>query len=157
MKIGEVTNLEAAEHSFIVILHHANLIMTWPYHGDFAPMTEDTDGEASLPGPRLRKRGPRSAAAKSERMAASNRRAEVREAPAESSFVFSKEKFRISHVNIRGWISHAAELAARIRQMEDRPDLICVNETSLDRTIAHITLEGYALIARLDRSDGRKC
>ena len=83
--------------------------------------------------------------------------AEVREAPAESSFVFSKEKFRILHVNIRGWISHAAELAARIRQMEDRPDLICVNETFLDRTIAHITLEGYALIARLDGSDGRKC
>ena len=40
--------------------------------------------------------------------------------------------------------------------MEDRPDLICVNETFLDRTIAHITLDGYALIARLDKSDGRK-
>ena len=112
---------------------------------------------ASLPGPRLRKRGPRSAAAKSERMAASNRRAEVREAPAESSFVWREAKFRMLHVSIRGLISHVAELAARIRQMEDRPDLICVNETFLDRTIAHITLEGYALIARLDRSDGRKC
>ena len=44
MKIGEVTNLEAAEHSFIVIPHHANLIMTWPYHGEFAPTTEETDG-----------------------------------------------------------------------------------------------------------------
>ena len=56
-------------------------------------------------------------------------------------------------MNIRGWISHATELAARIRQMQERPNVICVNETLIDRTIEHITLEGYALIARLDRSD----
>ena len=32
-----------------------------------------------------------------------------------------------------------------------------MNETFLDRTIEHISLEGYALIARRDRADGRKC
>ena len=83
--------------------------------------------------------------------------AQEQETPADSSFVWSEAKFRILHVNIRGWISHAAELAARIRQMQERPDLICVNETFLDRTVEHIILEGYTVIARLDRSDGRKC
>ena len=41
--------------------------------------------------------------------------------------------------------------------MDEKPDLICVNETFLSRAIEHISLEGYELIARRDRSDGRKC
>ena len=105
----------------------------------------------------MRKRGPRSAAARSERRAESNKRAEELEAPNESSFVLSDATFRVLHVNIRGWISHAAELAARIRKLQERPDLIRVKETFLNRTIEHITLEGYVLIARLGRSDGRNC
>ena len=31
------------------------------------------------------------------------------------------------------------------------------NETFLNRTLEHITLEGYVLFARLDISDGRNC
>jgi hypothetical protein len=127
--------------------------MTWPYQGSFVP----TDGEASHPGPRLRKRGPRSADAMSARRAANNRRTEDRVQPTEENVVWNDAKFRALHVNIRGWISHAAELLARIRLMNEKPDLICVNETFLDRTIEYISLEGYALIARRDRADGRKC
>ena len=41
--------------------------------------------------------------------------------------------------------------------MGQKPDLICVNETFLNRTTEHISIEGYSLIARRDRSDGRKC
>ena len=75
---------------------------------NFAPNPEATDGEAANPGPRMRRRGPRSAASKSERRAASNRRAQEQETPAESSFDWNDAKFWILHVNIRGWISHAA-------------------------------------------------
>ena len=137
--------------------HGFSPVMCASHDANFAPNPEETDGEAANPGPRMRRRGPRSEASKSERRAAGNRRAQEQETPADSSFVWSEAKFRILHVNIRGWISHAAELAARIRQMQERPDLICVNETFLDRTVEHIILEGYTLIARLDRSDGRKC
>ena len=131
--------------------------MTWPYYGIFAPTAVETDGEASHPGPRLRKRGPRSAVAISERRAANSRRHEDRVRPTEESAIWNNAKFKILHVNIRGWISHAAELLARIRLMNEKSDLICVNETFLDRTIEHISFEGYALIARRDRADGRKC
>ena len=72
----------------------------------------------------------------------------------DSNFDSKESRFRIWHINIRRWTSHAAELTARIRQMDKKLDLICVNETFLNRAIAHIT---YKLIARRDRSDGRKC
>ena len=65
-------------------------------------------------------------------------------------------KFRVLHVNIRGWMSHVAELVARLRRMKEKPDLICVNETFLDRTLEYLTLEGYTLVARRDRNDGRQ-
>ena len=64
-------------------------------------------------------------------------------------------KFRVLHVNIKGWISHAAELVAKLRRLTEKPDLICVNETALNRIIEHLTLRGYSLVARRDRSDGR--
>ena len=65
-------------------------------------------------------------------------------------------KFRALHVNIRGSISHAAELTARLRRLQEKPYLICVNETLLDRTVEHLTLEGYLLVARRDRNDRRQ-
>ena len=128
------------------------------YSGNFAPSPTQSDGEAANPGPRFRKRGPRSALAK-ERRAANVRRVLKRaeDVALDGSDGWSDAKFRILHVNIRGWTSHAAELTARIRLMGQKPDLICVNETFLNRTTEHISIEGYSLIARRDRSDGRKC
>ena len=41
--------------------------------------------------------------------------------------------------------------------MDQKPDLVCANETSLNHAIEHISLECYSLIAGRDKSDGRKC
>ena len=43
------------------------------------------------------------------------------EHPVEREF-WRDMKFRALHVNIRGWISHAAELTARLRRLQDKPD-----------------------------------
>ena len=44
---------------------------------------------------------------------------------------------------------------ARLRRLREKPDLICLNETCLDRTVERLMLEGYSRVARRDRSDGR--
>ena len=59
-------------------------------------------------------------------------------------------------INIKRSTSHATELTAKIRRINGKPDLIFVNDTFLNQTIAHITLEGYELIARRCTSDRRK-
>ncbi len=61
----------------------------------------------------------------------------------------------IMHCNIRGWISHNAELAAVVRRLDRKPLLACLNETFLDKAVQQISLEGYSLIGRRDRRDGR--
>ena len=128
------------------------------YVGEFGPSTIETDGEASHPGPRMRKRGPRSQAASALRLDRRSRRADVANSneTTEERHTWQDMKFRVLHVNIRGWVSHVAELAARLRRMKEKPNLICVNETFLDRTLEHRTLEGYTLVARRDRNDGRQ-
>ena len=63
----------------------------------------------------------------------------------------------ILHVNIQGFVSHAAELSARIQMMVIKPSIICLNETFLDASIKSVTLEGYELVGRRDRRDGREC
>ena len=78
----------------------------------FAPAPEETDGEASNPGPRQRRRGPRSADAKERRPERS------------SAQVFADETLSILHVNIRGFTTHEAELTAMIRNLEFFPPLL---------------------------------
>jgi hypothetical protein len=41
--------------------------------------------------------------------------------------------------------------------MDIKPSIICLNETFLDVSIQSISLEGYELIGRRDRRDGREC
>ena len=52
--------------------------------------------------------------------------------------------------------SKLAELVARIRTAEQRPTILCINETFLDKATQHVSLEGYELIARQDRDDGQE-
>ena len=106
----------------------------------------------------MRKRGPRSQAASASRLDRRSRRAYAANSDetTEERHIWQDMKFRVLHVNIRGWISHVAELVARLRRLQEKPDLICVNETFLDRTVEHLTLEGYTLVARRDRNDGRQ-
>ena len=95
---------------------------------NFARNPQTTDGEAANPGPRMRRRGPRSADAIDRRAS----RQRLSSAPvSDSNCDWTESRFRILHINIRGWTSHAAELTARIRQMDEKPDLIYVNETFL--------------------------
>ena len=65
--------------------------------------------------------------------------------------------FSVLHVNIRGFMSKVAELTARLRLLKSSPTLVCLNETFLDASTKEVELEGYVLVARRDRRDGRQC
>ena len=60
-------------------------------------------------------------------------------------------------VNIQSLLKNSAELQATVRLMHQKPDIIFLNETWLDRSIAEIPLEGYVCVARTDRRNGQKC
>jgi hypothetical protein len=68
-----------------------------------------------------------------------------------------KEQMMILHVNIQGLLSGLTELTARIRLIKIKPTLVCLNETFLDKSVQSVALEGYRVISRRDRDDGRKC
>ena len=73
--------------------------------------------------------------------------------PTESNAV-SVEQFSFFLINLRGFVSHNAELAAVIEELSF-PSFICVNETLLpgERAMPNIVLDGYSLVSRLDRRD----
>ena len=121
---------------------------------DHSPSPSATDGEASNPGQRLRRREPRSKDAVSRRRTKfldrePNQKAETAR--------IGNEDFEVLHVNIQGFRNSEVELSARIRLMPRKPDIVCLNETFLDASTKEVGLEGYSLAARRDRSDGRQC
>ena len=65
--------------------------------------------------------------------------------------------FQILHCNIRGMLSHRAELNAQIQLLHRPPAMICINETFLDESVTdgQILVTGYRLVSRRDRADGR--
>jgi hypothetical protein len=66
--------------------------------------------------------------------------------------------FSVYHINIQGYSPrHAAELAAALRLLKSLPDVVCVSESFLDRSTQQVDLEGYSVISRRDRDDGRRC
>ena len=62
--------------------------------------------------------------------------------------------FQIMNVNLHGYISHMAELECHLR--ESQPDVLAITDFCLDKSAVHVHLEGYVLISRLDRRDGRR-
>ena len=58
------------------------------------------------------------------------------------------------HVNLRGFLSHSAELSAHL-DLLDRPHFLGCTETLLDASVKHISLPGYLLAHRLDRRGGK--
>ena len=68
--------------------------------------------------------------------------------------VFDQTQFSVLQVNIRGIIKNLAELSARLRLVTMMPDVLCLNETWLDRTTKHLDIEGYECVARRDRRGG---
>ena len=65
--------------------------------------------------------------------------------------------FSLLHCNIRGFLSHRAELEGQLQLLSEAPALVCVNETFLDESVGDdvVSLGGYKLAARRDRHDGR--
>ena len=58
-------------------------------------------------------------------------------------------------INIRGFLSHQAELEAYLAVSEPTSALLYLNETFLDKSIKNISISNYTLISRRDRDDGR--
>ena len=78
------------------------------------------------------------------------------EAPCQAGASQFKD-FSLLHCNIRGFISHRAELEGQLRLLPSLPSVICLNETFLDESTAdaQLWLTGYNLLSRRDRRDGR--
>ena len=66
------------------------------------------------------------------------------------------EEFTVLHSNVRGFISRVAELSARLRLMKSKPSVLCLTETLADKGFPTVRIEGYKLISRHDRADGRQ-
>ena len=111
---------------------------------DWSPNAAETDGEAANPGPRLRRRGPRSADACARRLARNTF------TQSGAPWLFG-DAAQILHYNIRGWVSHSAELTAVLRSLPALPTIVVLTETWLTDAFEEPTLEGYNLVARRDR------
>ena len=57
-------------------------------------------------------------------------------------------------LNVRGYISHTAEVTALLRQMFDKPFIVTLNETFLNKAIENVKFECYQVLARRNR-DGQ--
>ena len=55
------------------------------------------------------------------------------------------------HLNLRGYISHIAEVTALLREMRRKPLIVTLNETFLSKAIENVELEGYQVLARRNR------
>ena len=117
-------------------------------------------GEASHPGPgqfRQHRRGKRS-------VEASERRCTRYRAPvtqdgvhADASTYFENgvqdSSWVIWHANVQGLRSKTTQIEARIQLAERPPQVLCFNETFLDRSVGNVTITNFTLVARRDRSN----
>ena len=103
-------------------------------------------GEASNPGPRLRRRGPRSFQA---RAAREGRRAtpSSTDTPMESG----EPSLNMLHLNLRGHLSRVARIIALSRDLPAKPFLVNLNETFLTKAVAQVKLDAYQVLARRNR------
>ena len=70
-----------------------------------------------------------------------------------SSSPVTFSEITILHMNIRGFLSHLAELEIYIDNLPNRPSIITLNETFLDKSVEHIQISGYLLVSRRDRTE----
>ena len=63
----------------------------------------------------------------------------------------------ILQINVRGLVSHAAEVMGRLRLLPGLPMLLCFNETFLNKSVGELAIEWYACVSLWDRDDGRDC
>ena len=88
-------------------------------------------GEAAHPGPRLRRRGPRSL---DSRTARRNREGPVSDIPKFEPESCEKG-LTMLHLNLRSYISHIAETTALLRAIKEKPLRVCLNETFLHKAV----------------------
>ena len=108
-------------------------------------------GEAARQGPRLRCRGLRSCDSRAGR----RRRGEELSSSALVTFETQHECretcSEMLHFNLRGYISHIAEVTVLLREMRCKPFIVTLNETFLRKAIDNVKLEGCQIFARRDR------
>ena len=102
-----------------------------------------SEADAVEEGKRRRHRGPRSWEARQRRLGRTK------------PYTIGHEEFTILHSDVRGFISRVAELSARLRLMVSKPSVLCLTETRADKGLPSMRTEGYTLISRRDRDDGR--
>ena len=113
-----------------------------------APSTVETDGEAANPGPRVRRRGPRSEDAAGRRR---ERWLNGSRAHLKVDDLFTKDELiTVAHVNVRGWLSNNAHALAQMCLLCPKPEIVVMTETKLNRSVVHPALAGYVLVARKD-------
>ena len=71
--------------------------------------------------------------------------------------LFQQDMMSILLCNIRGLVHNSGELIGRIKLMDREPDIVCLNETWLDKSIKAVTIDGYTCVGRRDRQTGQKC
>ena len=55
------------------------------------------------------------------------------------------------HINLRGYVSHIAEVTALLRGIVNKPFLVTLNEMFLTKAIENVQLESYQVLVRRDR------
>ena len=65
----------------------------------------------------------------------------------------SFDNFTIDLVDIRGFVSHAAELVGHLK-LNGPPHLLALNDTSLDKSLKVVPLPGFTIVSRRDRDEG---
>ena len=108
-------------------------------------------GEAAHPGPRLRRRGPRSWDSRAGRRRRGEESSSLALVTFESLQECRETCLEMLHLNLRGYISHIAEVTALLREMRRKPFIVTLNETFLSKAIENVELEGYQVLARRDR------
>ena len=74
----------------------------------------------------------------------------------ESDVASSFSNISVFHMNIRGWRSHCNELEAYLEVLDEKPKIIAITETFLNRG-CNANLFGYKLIGRRDRPTTSDC
>ena len=66
---------------------------------------------------------------------------------------YSFDSFIIDLINIRGFLSHAAELNGHLK-LNCYAQVFAINNTFLDKSLTIVSIPDFTLVSRRDRSDG---
>ena len=55
---------------------------------------------------------------------------------------------------LRGLVKSSTEVMGHLQLMEKTPDVLCFNETLLDKSVGSVALDQYVCVARRDRGTG---